>query len=73
MENSLIPPAIAHTPKQLAEMLGLKPSTIYAWLSRGELRGNKVGHRRFITSTQLREFFEFRKTGEYIDYTYAPK
>lgn len=63
----------SYTPTELALVLGVKPSTIYAWLSRGELRGNKVGARRFITQQQVKEFYEYRRTGEYTDYTYAPK
>ena len=63
----------SYTPTELALVLGVKPSTIYAWLSRGELRGNKVGARRFITQQQVKEFYEYRSTGEYTDYTYAPK
>ena len=54
-------------------MLGVKPSTVYAWLSRKELRGNKVGRNRFITQQQLKEFSDYRATGEYVDYTYAPR
>jgi excisionase family DNA binding protein len=54
-------------------MMGVKLSTVYAWLSRKELRGSKVGHRRYITKQQLKEFNEQRRTGEYTDYTYAPK
>ena len=54
-------------------MLGVKPSTVYAWLSRKELRGNKVGHKRYITQQQLKEFSDHRATGDYVDCTYAPK
>ncbi len=68
----MITPA-SYTPAELARVLGVKPSTIYAWLSRGELRGNKVGARRFITQQQVKEFYEYRRTGEYTDYTYAPR
>lgn len=59
------------TPLEVAKVLGVKPSTVYAWLSRKEIRGHKVGHKRFITQQQLREFSEYRATGEYVDYTYA--
>jgi hypothetical protein len=54
-------------------MLGVKTSTVYAWLSRKELRGNKVGRKRFITQQQLKEFSDYRATGEYVDCTYAPR
>ena len=53
-------------------MLGVKPSTVYAWLSRKELHGNKVGHKRYITQRQLKEFSDYRATGDYVDCTYAP-
>lgn len=66
-------PQNSYTPMEVAELMGVKPSTVYAWLSRKELRGSKVGHRRFITKQQLKEFNEQRRTGEYTDYTYAPK
>lgn len=63
------PPGL--TPEQLARKLGVKRSTIYAWISRGELRANKVGSSRFITPKQLEEFYLKRATGEYVDMTYA--
>ena len=66
-------PQNSYTPMEVAELMGVKPSTVYAWLSRKELRGSKVGHRRYITTQQLKEFNEQRRTGEYTDYTYAPK
>jgi len=61
----------SYTPAQVGIICGVKPSTVYAWLSRKELRGQKVGHRRYVTPQQLREFQEQRKNGDYIDYTYA--
>ena len=60
-----------YTPTQVAKMLGVKTSTVYAWLSRKEMRGSKIGHRRFITDQEIKEFFLHRRTGEYVDYTYA--
>jgi len=51
--------------------LGVKTSTVHAWLSRKEMRALKVGHRRFISMQHIKEFHEQRKTGEFIDYTYA--
>jgi len=66
-------PPNSYTPIEVAEMLGVKPATVYAWLSRKELRGNKVGHKRYITRQQLKEFYEQKRLGEYTDYTYAPK
>jgi hypothetical protein len=63
------PPGL--TPEQLARKLGVKRSTIYAWISRGEIRANKVGSSRFITQQQLDDFYLKRTTGEYVDMTYA--
>jgi excisionase family DNA binding protein len=65
----LVPPSF--TPAQVAQMLGVKTSTVYAWLSRNEMQANKVGHSRLITQQQIKEFYLRRKTGEYVDYTYA--
>jgi excisionase family DNA binding protein len=65
----LTPPSF--TPVQVAQMLGVKTSTVYAWLSRNEMQANKVGHNRYITQQQIKEFYLRRKTGEYVDYTYA--
>jgi excisionase family DNA binding protein len=68
-QTHLRPPSF--TPAQVAQMLGVKTSTVYAWLSRNEMQANKVGHYRYITQQQIKEFYLRRKTGEYIDYTYA--
>lgn len=59
------------TPKQVAEQLGVTESTIYSWISRGYLRANKVGRKRFISQRQIADFFSQRQTGEYVDMTYA--
>ncbi len=48
----------------------VKPSTFYAWLSRKELSANKLGHNRYITNHQLKEFSTARSKSEYIDRTY---
>ena len=54
-------------------MFGVKPSTVYAWLSRKEMQASRVGSRRYVSLQQIRDFYEKRTTGEYIDMTYAPK
>ena len=64
-------PPTSFTPAQVAQMLGVKTSTVYAWLSRKEMQANKVGHYCYITQQQIKEFYLRRKTGEYVDYTYA--
>ena len=69
MINPLQP--VSYTPNEVAQMLGVKASTVHAWLSRKEMRAIKVGHRRYITLQNIKDFREQRKTGEYVDYTYA--
>ena len=64
-------PPNSYTPKELAKLVGVKPSTVYAWLSRKELRGYKHGQNRYITREHLQEFYQRRSSGEYIDLTYA--
>lgn len=59
------------TPKQVAKQLGVTESTIYSWISRGYMRANKVGRKRFISQRQIADFFSQRQTGEYVDMTYA--
>jgi excisionase family DNA binding protein len=74
MNYQNIPQQISYTPAQVAKMFGVKTSTVHAWLSREEMRGNKVGHSRFITPQQINEFHSRRKNGKSggsIDYTYA--
>ena len=64
-------PSNAYTPNEIAQMVGVKPSTVYAWLSRKELRSYKHGRSRYITREHLQEFYQRRSSGEYIDLTYA--
>ena len=64
-------PPNTYTPKQIANMLGVKTSTVYAWLSRKELRGYKHGRNRYISKQQIHEFYQKRVSSEYIDMTYA--
>ena len=59
------------TPKQVAKQLGVTESTIDSWISRGYMRANKVGRKRFISQRQIADFFLQRQTGEYVDMTYA--
>ena len=66
--NGVIP---SLTPKQVAKKLGVTESTIYSWISRGYMQANKVGRRRYISERQISEFYLQRKTGEYVDMTYA--
>jgi excisionase family DNA binding protein len=50
-------------------MLGVKPATVYAWISRNELKASKNGRNRTISLRQLKEFQELRNNGQIIDYT----
>jgi len=70
-QNETFVPVPGLTPKQVAKQLGVTESTIYSWISRGYLRANKVGRKRFISQRQIADFFLQRKTGEYVDMTYA--
>jgi excisionase family DNA binding protein len=64
---------IRYSPKQVGQMLSVETSTVYAWISRGELNALRVGRRRFISPQELRRFLDSRKTHEHIDYTYAKR
>ena len=59
------------TINEVAVKCGVKPVTVRAWICRKEMRAMKVGYRRYVTPQQLREFQEFRSSGEYVDMTYA--
>lgn len=63
------------TPRQIADQLGVAPSTVYAMISRKEIGSIKRGNSRFITLQQLAEFHERRSrlVIDGVDYTYAPK
>jgi excisionase family DNA binding protein len=65
--------AKSYSPNEVAQMCGVKTSTVHAWISRGEIRAAKVGHNRFITEQAIYDMYRRRKTGEYVDYSYAPK
>lgn len=68
MENQ-----ISFTPKEVSVMFGVKPATVYAWMSRKELKANKVGKNRAISQRQLKEFHEQREKGDFIDRSYAKR
>lgn len=52
-------------------MFGVKTKTVYAWLSRREMCGNKNGYFRSITEAQIMEFINNRKNPDKVDMTYA--
>ena len=45
-----------YTPSQVARLLGVKPSTVYAWISRNEIHSTKVGYSRFISNFNIENF-----------------
>lgn len=62
------------TPCQVADQLGVSPSTIYAMISRKEIGSIKRGRSRFITQAHLDTFRQRRSriVIDGVDYTYAP-
>jgi excisionase family DNA binding protein len=50
---------------------GVKTGTVHAWISRKEIRAIKVGHLRYITEQAIKDMYLQRRTGEYVDHTYA--
>jgi excisionase family DNA binding protein len=62
---------VVFTPSEVAEILSLKVSSVFALLSRGELKAYHIGRRRVITEQQLRTFQESRKRRVEVDMTYA--
>jgi excisionase family DNA binding protein len=54
----------------MADLLGYKVSSIYAFISRNELSSTLVGRSRFISVAQLNEFLSKKKSNDHIiDYT----
>ena len=49
----------------------LKDSRVLSVKASAQKLANKIGHRRFITPHQIKDFYQRRGTGEYVDYTYA--
>ena len=60
-----------YTTTEVAEILGLKVSSVFALLSRGELKAYHIGRRRVITEQQLKTFQDSRKRNVEVDMTYA--
>jgi len=60
-----------YTTTEVAEILGIKVSSVFALLSRGELKAYHVGRRRVITEQQLKTFQELRKRRIEVDMSYA--
>lgn len=49
---------VAFSPREVAEMLGIAPSTLYRYMNAGEIRSLKVGGRRFISMTAVNAFVD---------------
>ena len=63
----------SYTPSDVANILGMKKSSIYALISRGYLPANRVGTRRIITGSQLNHYLLNRgSTDHIIDLTLQP-
>jgi excisionase family DNA binding protein len=62
---------ITYSPNEVAKILGLKVSSVFALLSRGELKAYHVGRRRVITEQQLKTFQDSRMRNVEVDMTYA--
>lgn len=59
-----------YTPTQVANLLGYKVASIYALISRHELKAFKSGRNRYITQDQMNDFISGRKeSAQIIDYT----
>ena len=60
----------SYTPTDIAKILGMKTSSIYALISRGYLPANRVGTRRVITARQLNHYLINRgRSDQVIDLT----
>lgn len=59
------------TPEQVAQRLGVSTSTVYAWISRNEIKSSKFNRRRFFTEEQISNFQQNRGHSDYVDYRYA--
>jgi excisionase family DNA binding protein len=60
----------SYTPADIAEILGMKTSSIYALISRGYLPANRVGTRRTISANQLEHYLLNRGRRDVIDVRY---
>jgi excisionase family DNA binding protein len=49
---------VAFSPREVAEMLGIAPSTLYRYINAGEIPSLKVGGRRFISMSAVNAFVD---------------
>jgi len=66
MNYSPINPNPSYTPQDVARILGMKTSSIYALISRGYLQANRVGTHRIITESQLNHYLLNRGSAEQV-------
>ena len=70
MSQTINQTGTSYTPADIAEILGMKTSSIYALISRGYLPANRVGTRRMITARQLNQYLIKRgRSDQVIDLT----
>jgi excisionase family DNA binding protein len=66
METNELTTQKSFTPTEVAKILGMKPSSIYALISRGYLQANRVGKRRQISSHQLDQYLRNRGHRDHV-------
>ncbi len=50
-----------YTPEEVAAQLKVARRTVYTWLSRGQLRGSRLGNLWRITEADLHAFLDARR------------
>jgi len=54
----------AYTPTEVAHQLGVAPKTVRRWISLGQLKATKLGHRTIrITHAELQTFLAGHRVG----------
>ena len=70
MSQTINQTGASYTPTEIAKILGMKTSSIYALISRGYLPANRVGTRRVISERQLNHYLINRgRSDQVIDLT----
>lgn len=60
MPQATVPPRVAWTAAEVAQMLGVSRNTVYGWIERGGLECFRSGAVIRITRSQLDRFLEAR-------------
>lgn len=58
MSDSSTVARVVFSPREVAEMLGIAPSTLYCYMNAGEVPSLKVGGRRFISLSAVNAFVD---------------